>query len=209
MGLWQELGPIWLGERGLTCAILFASGVGVAVLERWLRKTIAITCFLSIALLLLLCGHRETFVLVVIAPVCVLLNDLPPPRWTAPKLDISFGVYLYALPIQHLTSGLPLSFWTKGLLAFAITPMAGTLSAQLVEQPMLRIRKRIGRVTWLDNVWPAFRVIAESDGGFCPYFIACGAIQAGRSIPEGGPFRLVPTVAIWQRRRSLSGAEPA
>ena len=79
------------GERGLTCAILFASGVGVAALERWLTKTIAIACFLSIALLLLLCGHRETFVLVVIAPVCVVLNDLPLPRWTAPKLDISFA----------------------------------------------------------------------------------------------------------------------
>ncbi len=148
-GLWRALGPIWLGEWGLTCAILFASGVGVAALERWLTKTIAITCLLSIALALLLCGHKETFMLVVIAPVCVVLNDLPLPRWTAPKLDISFGVYLYALPIQHLTSGLPLSFWNKGLLAFAITLGAGMLSALLVEQPMLRMRKRIGRVTWL------------------------------------------------------------
>ena len=150
-GLWRALGPIWLGERGLTCAILFASGVGVATLERWLTKTIAITCLLSIALALLLCGHKETFMLVVIAPVCVLLNDLPLPRWTAPKLDISFGVYLYALPIQHLTSGLALSFWGKGLLAFAMTLMAGTLSALLVEQPMLRMRKRIGPMTWLDD----------------------------------------------------------
>src|SRR6478609_7386212 len=162
-GLWRELGPIWLGERGLTCAILFASGVGVAALERWLTKTIAITCFLSIALMLLLCGHKETFVLVVIAPVCVLLNDFPLPRWTAPKLDISFGVYLYALPIQHLTSGLTLSFWSKGLFAFAITVIAGTLSALLVEQPMLRMRKRIGPVTWLDNVWAALRAIAKSE----------------------------------------------
>lgn len=87
-GLWRELGPIWLGERGLTCAILFAGGVGVALLERWLTRTIAIACFLSIALLLLSCGHKETFVLVVIAPVCVLLNILPLPRFTAPRLDI-------------------------------------------------------------------------------------------------------------------------
>ena len=122
------------------------------------------------------------------------------PRWTAPKIDISFGVYLYALPIQHLTSGLPLSFWGKGLLAFAITLMAGTLSALLVEQPMLRIRKRIGPVTWLDNVWPAFRVIKNQNGGFCSYHTACGAIQAARLIPEGEPFRLVPTIAIQQRR---------
>jgi peptidoglycan/LPS O-acetylase OafA/YrhL len=167
-GLWRTLGPIWQGERGLTCAILFASGVGVASLERSLTKTIAIACFLSIALLLLWCGHKETFVLVVIAPLCVILNELPLPRWTAPKLDISFGVYLYALPIQHLTSGLPLSFWTKGLLAFAITLVAGTLSALLVEQPMLRIRKRIGPVTWLDDVWSELRAIAKSGPPFLP-----------------------------------------
>jgi peptidoglycan/LPS O-acetylase OafA/YrhL len=184
-GLWRELGPIWLGERGLTCAILFASGVGVAALERWLTKTIAITCFLSIALLLLLCGHKETFVLVVIAPVCVLLNDLPLPRWTAPKLDISFGVYLYALPIQHLTSSLPLSFWGNGLLAFAITLIAGTLSALLVEQPMLRMRKRIGRVTWLDNGWPAFRAIAKSEWRFLSVFYRMRR-NSGEVINSGG-----------------------
>jgi peptidoglycan/LPS O-acetylase OafA/YrhL len=166
VGLWRALGPIWLGERGLTCAILFASGVGVASLQRWLSKTIAIACFLSIAALLLLCGNKETFVLVVIAPVCVILNDLPLPRWTAPKLDISFGVYLYALPIQHLTSALPLSFWGKGLLAFAITLVAGTLSALLVEQPMLKMRKQIGPMTWLDNLWPALRAIAKSERRF-------------------------------------------
>lgn len=142
-GLWGALAPVWLGERGLTCAILFSSGAGVALLERWLTKTIAVGVFLTIALFLLLSGHKETFVLVVIAPICVLLNNLPLPRFTAPKLDISFGVYLYALPIQHLTAGLPFGFWGSGVSAFALTLMAGTLSALLVEQPMLRLRKRI------------------------------------------------------------------
>ncbi|MET4330982.1 MULTISPECIES: hypothetical protein [Bradyrhizobium] len=117
-GIWSELLPIWLGERGLTCAILFAGGVGVALLERCLTKTIAVACFTSIAVLLLWCGHKETLALVAIAPVCVVLNTIPLPRWTAPKLDISYGVYLYALPIQHLTSDLPLSFWSKGPFRF-------------------------------------------------------------------------------------------
>jgi hypothetical protein len=51
-----------------------------------------------------------------------------------------------------------------------MTLMAGTLSALLVEQPMLRMRKRIGRVTWLDNVWPAFRAIAKSERRFLSVF---------------------------------------
>ncbi|MGY4428905.1 peptidoglycan/LPS O-acetylase OafA/YrhL [Bradyrhizobium sp. F1.13.1] len=154
-GIWSELLPIWLGERGLTCAILFAGGVGVALLERCLTKTIAVACFTSIAVLLLWCGHKETFALVAIAPVCVVLNTIPLPRWTAPKLDISYGVYLYALPIQHLTSDLPLSFWSKGLFAFMVTLLMGTLSALLIEQPMLRVRKRIRPLSWQGSLCPA------------------------------------------------------
>src|SRR3954468_18102428 len=99
-GLWRELGPIWLGERGLTCGLIFAGGVGIAATERWLSKAAAALSFLAIAILLLVCGHKETFALFVVAPICILLNVIPLPRWTAPRLDISFGTYLYALPIQ-------------------------------------------------------------------------------------------------------------
>lgn len=147
-GIWRELGPIWLGERGLTCGIIFASGVGIAATERWLSKEAAVLSFLAIGFFLLLCGHKETFALVFFAPICILLNDLPLPRWTAPRLDISFGAYLYALPIQHLTADLPLSFWTKGLIAFAATLAAGSLSARLIEQPLLKLRKRLKPFSW-------------------------------------------------------------
>jgi peptidoglycan/LPS O-acetylase OafA/YrhL len=131
------------------------------MLERWLTKTIAMACFMAIALLLLLCGHKETFVIVVLAPLCVLLNDLPLPRWSAPKLDISYGVYLFAHPIQHLTASLPLSFWATGFVTFGITLVAGTLSALLIEQPMLRMRKRLDPVGWPD-IWPASRPVQKS-----------------------------------------------
>jgi hypothetical protein len=63
--------------------------------------------------------------------------------------------------------------------------MAGTLSALLVEQPMLRIRKRSGLVTWLDNVWPAFRVIAKSEWRFLSGFYRMRR-NSGRAINFGG-----------------------
>ena len=142
-GLWIALGPTWLGHRGLTCAILFGSGVAIALLQNSLTKRGAILGLLAVAGVMLLSGNRETFALVVISPICVLLNDVPLPRWTAPRLDISFGVYLYALPIQHLTSTLPLNFWIKGMIAFALTLVVGWLSARLIEQPMLRRRQQL------------------------------------------------------------------
>ena len=142
-GFWIALGPAWLGHRSLTCAILFGSGVVIALLQNWLTKWGAVLGMLAVAGIMLLSGHRETFALVVIAPICVLLNDVPLPRWTAPRLDISFGVYLYALPIQHLTSTLPFSFWVTGMMTFALTLAIGTLSAILIEQPMLRRRQQL------------------------------------------------------------------
>ncbi len=153
-GFWIELGPTWLTHRSLTCAILFGSGVAIALLQSQLTKSGAIACLLSVSLVMLACGHRETFVLVAVAPICVLLNDVPLPRWTAPRLDISFGVYLYALPIQHLTKTLPYSFLEKGLMAFALTLAAGALSTVLIEQPMLRIRQRIRPLKWRGPVGP-------------------------------------------------------
>jgi peptidoglycan/LPS O-acetylase OafA/YrhL len=140
-GIWYDLTPIWLSHRGLTCAIVFASGAGVALVESCSNKTISITVFGVISLLLFLCGQIETMVLVAVAPICVILNDLPLPSWTAPKLDISFGVYLYAFPIQQLTAGLLPDFWANGLFAFVLTLIAGILSALWVEQPMLNLRK--------------------------------------------------------------------
>ncbi|MGY4350468.1 hypothetical protein ACVWXM_006961 [Bradyrhizobium sp. GM7.3] len=154
---------------------------------------IAFACFLSIAFLLLLCGHRETFVLVVIAPVCVILIDLPLPRWTAPRLDISFDVYLYALPIQHPTSGLPLSFWGK-VSSLSVIRSWQAASALLVEQPMLRIRKRIRPLTWLDYVWLAFRAIAKSERRFLSVFYRMQrnsghGINSGEWAISAGPLR--------------------
>jgi peptidoglycan/LPS O-acetylase OafA/YrhL len=63
-------------------------------------------------------------------------------RWSAPKLDIFYGIYLFAHPIQQLTASFPLRFWATGFVTYAITLGAGTASALLVEQPMLRMRER-------------------------------------------------------------------
>lgn len=142
-GIWYELTPVWLTHKGLTCAIVFASGAGVALVERCTSKMIALAAFGAISLLLLVCGQIDTMALVVIAPLCVLLNDIPLPSWTAPKLDISYGVYLYAFPSQQVTAGIFPEFWSTGLFAFALTVTFGILSAAYVEQPMLRYRKTV------------------------------------------------------------------
>lgn len=150
-GIWYDLTPVWLSHRGLTCAIVFASGAGVALIEHCSSKSAALATFGVISLLLLICGQIDTMVLVAIAPSCVLLNDIRLPSWTAPRLDISFGVYLYAFPLQQLTAGLFPEYWSTGLIAFVITIAAGAISAALIEQPMLRVRKTLKFANTLDG----------------------------------------------------------
>ena len=50
---------------------------------------------------------------------------------------------------------------------------------------MLSIRKRIGRATWLDNVWPAFRAIAKLERRFLSVFYRMRH-NSGRATNSGG-----------------------
>lgn len=60
------------------------------------------------------------------------------------KDDISYGLYLYAWPIEKLLLwGRPLlGIWPAGLLTLALSAVAGFLSWKLVEQPALRLKPR-------------------------------------------------------------------
>jgi peptidoglycan/LPS O-acetylase OafA/YrhL len=59
--------------------------------------------------------------------------------------DISYGVYLWAFPVQQIvisTLGEPLGFYGTMVVAVAIVTGLGTLSMKLVEVPALRLRPR-------------------------------------------------------------------
>ncbi|WGD38079.1 acyltransferase [Lysinibacter sp. HNR] len=65
---------------------------------------------------------------------------IPQPEWIA-RNDISYGVYVYAFPIQQLLVVFGLTFldlWSFSLIALAITAVFATASWYLVERPALR-----------------------------------------------------------------------
>lgn len=69
---------------------------------------------------------------------------IPQPKWIA-KHDVSYGVYIYAFPVQQLLAVFGL--WTLDVLAFSAMALAGTavlavLSWFIVERPALRRTRR-------------------------------------------------------------------
>lgn len=67
--------------------------------------------------------------------------------WVAEAGDISYGVYLWAFPVQQIVIsalGEPLGFYGSMVVAGAIVTGLGILSMKLIEVPSLRLRPRSG-----------------------------------------------------------------
>ncbi|MDQ8732396.1 acyltransferase [Bradyrhizobium sp. LHD-71] len=131
--------PLVSGEA-LRLTTLFAVGATVAVIEArfgFSRATIAV----SLIALLLLCFSSLNWALTFAIPVAAIAaGKLKIPLLT-PKMDISYGMYLYAFPVQQLSVLLLGSLWASSAFAVAVTTMAAVLSALFVEQPAMTLRR--------------------------------------------------------------------
>ena len=72
----------------------------------------------------------------------VLLGKLGSPAWLRLPLDISYGVYLYAFPVQQFVAGLGLTFWPSLALSTSATLVLAVASAIFIELPALQRRLR-------------------------------------------------------------------
>jgi peptidoglycan/LPS O-acetylase OafA/YrhL len=146
LGMRRPLLPIWLDHHFLTFGIVFAAGVAVWLVECRFGLRAATTGFVAVALILAVSGHIETAALVVAPAVCVMLNAVRLPRWMTPRIDISYGVYLYAFPVQQVFAMWTQNFWLATACAVAVTTLLAFLSATFVEQPALGLRGRVMRI---------------------------------------------------------------
>jgi len=81
----------------------------------------------------------------------ITLGGLINPQWATLRNDISYGVYIYAFPVQQLlvTAGvLTLGVLEFSLIAFVITVPIAMASWYLIEKPALRMRSRLGYPAW-------------------------------------------------------------
>jgi peptidoglycan/LPS O-acetylase OafA/YrhL len=123
--------------------LIFAAGSAMAACQGlWGLRRSALT-FSAFAVALAAVGQGEAafFLATAIASIVVGQWEIAG-RFRVP-LDISYGFYLYACPIQQIMVSLKLPFGTGTLLALLAAATAATLSALFVERPAIRAATRL------------------------------------------------------------------
>lgn len=122
-------------------AVVFAVGCLLALLERYRGLPIAAAILMVLAGAAWLAGGAAAL-LPATALIVVVLGKLGSPMWLRPPLDISYGVYLYAFPVQQFVAGLGLTFWPSLALSTSATLVLAVASAIFIELPALQRRLR-------------------------------------------------------------------
>lgn len=123
--------------------MIFAAGSAMAACQGlWGLPTCVLT-FSSMALLLGAVGQLDAGILLGTAVVSILVGQCRIDERFMLPLDISYGFYLYAFPVQQIAVALKLPFLASCLFAIVITAAAATLSAVLIERPAIRAAARL------------------------------------------------------------------
>jgi len=130
------------------CGIFFAAGALISAgrLERYLSLNTLV--FAGVLLLAGTVTHPRFFMALWLAlPIIVLgfgLHSSAVGRWVAARGDYSYGIYLYAFPVQQslLWWKPQIAFWPYLLATLLLTSLAAYASWHLVENPALRLKPR-------------------------------------------------------------------
>jgi peptidoglycan/LPS O-acetylase OafA/YrhL len=142
--VFQELFPV----PGLSGLLMFSLYFLAGVLCFLYREEILFSAALLLLSALLLAGGLMAGWFGVIAPVALpylflwLACKLPLQRFAA-RGDYSYGLYIYAFPIQQTLAFFHLpaaGFWTYFLCALLLSTLFGILSYHLIEAPCLRFK---------------------------------------------------------------------
>jgi peptidoglycan/LPS O-acetylase OafA/YrhL len=133
----------------------FAMGSALYVLRRFIPVLwpLALVAFAAIVYAIATqVGFTVLYVLVFAAPyliLCLAYRTHSFVRLPSSWGDYSYGIYVYAFPVQQTVSQLlaPISGWAMFPIALVPTCAAAVLSWHFVESPMLRVKRIIGGST--------------------------------------------------------------
>jgi peptidoglycan/LPS O-acetylase OafA/YrhL len=130
-------------EIWVVLGALFLSGSAVAATRVVAGLPIAISSMLAATLLFALLGSWTTASGLFVTAIVIATGSLGPPSWLRPPLDISYGVYLYAFPVQQVSAMLFADFWLALGFSTVITFLLATASALFVERRALKFKSEL------------------------------------------------------------------
>lgn len=139
IGFFISLDTTLLSEWMLIFLIVFGMGSAVALVEEKGGRRAAVLFGLVVPLAFIVSSNFRIAALTGITVPILLTGWVTSlPKFMAPRLDISYGVYIYAFPVQQCVSTLDLNWYLNLIIVLVITTVLGILSAVLVERPALR-----------------------------------------------------------------------
>ncbi len=149
-------------------SLFFSSGVCLFLFrDFWRPRLLSISCCLLVASIGLWSSGFKYAAIFVLAPMLLIafgLSSWPVLRRFGRYGDVSYGLYIYAFPVQqtliYLTDNtLPV---TPGiLLSLVVTLIFAFLSCHLVERPALRWKSRVKRIAFPRFAVRAFGIVPD------------------------------------------------
>lgn len=142
MGIQYKFWQVQLGWLTLFGASFFVGAVMAQCEGAWKEKKLFLT-IISIAMLVAAKGKPEMQLAVHLAvPILTLVIGTSfRENIVAGRYDISYGVYIYAFPMQQICiNGWGLGFWSSMLAAAVLTTLLATMSWRWVEKPALSLK---------------------------------------------------------------------
>lgn len=133
---------------------LFSIGVILSLLKKTvqLKHLLIAVCALFITFLLTTKSQEKIILINMIIPLTLFLLSLPTYGYLRLKNDISYGVYLWAFPIQQtIAIYLPSQPWMNMTLGFIISCFFGYISCLFVEKPAMHILKKATNHSSIQN----------------------------------------------------------
>jgi peptidoglycan/LPS O-acetylase OafA/YrhL len=120
-------------------AVVFIVGAMLAIVER--SKGFGVACAIIIPIAAITIATTSALTsLMATAIAAIIVGRFSCPSFIRPPVDISYGLYLYAFPIQQLVSSYGLAFWPSLALSSIFTVILAILSAIVIERPMIKQR---------------------------------------------------------------------
>jgi peptidoglycan/LPS O-acetylase OafA/YrhL len=134
----------------------FVAGSMVSAIQSFAGLPSAIGTLFVAALAFAILGNYLLMWQLLLVAVVILVGCASFPMWLRPPLDLSYGVFLYAFPIQQVSTMLFADFWPALAFSAMITFAMALLSALFIERYALKLKGR-NPEQLISLIWPGQR----------------------------------------------------
>lgn len=136
-----------LGYYWLQFGALFLAGCLVASFQLLTSLRAGLAALIVLSCLFAVIGNVLLALYLLLAALVILIGGLRLPEALRLPLDLSYGIYIYAFPIQQLSAMLTSNFWIALLFSTTATLILALLSTLFIELPAQRLKIDLSRWT--------------------------------------------------------------